>query len=102
MNVELAASLSLPLGKCSYVPLSSSNGLVAYSTTMANGIHFQKVHGIEDSDSEVEEEEEDEQQSDGFFKKVWDNKCNNVFSIDHIALIKQSQCILVNEGFQKR
>ena len=69
MDVDIAVKLALPIGKSSYVPLSSSNGYLAYSTAMSNGIHLQRVYELKD---ENEEEDGDELvSSNDFFQKVY-------------------------------
>ena len=65
MDVDIAAKIALPIGKSSYVPLSSSNGFLAYSTAMANGIHLQRVYELKD-----ENEDDEIASSNSFFQKV--------------------------------
>ena len=67
MDVDIAAKIALPIGKSSYVPLNSSNGFLAYSTAMANGIHLQRVYQSKD---ENEEEDDEIASSNSFFQKV--------------------------------
>lgn len=65
MDVNIAAKLALPIGKSSYVPLSSSNGFLTYSTAMANGIHVQRVYQLKN-----ENEKDEDESSNNFFQKV--------------------------------
>ena len=88
MNVDIAASLALPIGKSSYVPTSSSNGFLAYSTALANGIHLQKVYEFEEtSDNEKDEKDDGISISDGFFNKVLFFELNPLFYNNYIIYI---------------